>query len=29
MAVGNIDGDDDLDVWTIDEKGILVHVSED
>ncbi len=28
-AKGNIDSDPELDVWTIDEKGILKHVSID
>ncbi len=29
MAVGNLDADPDLDVWTMDQSRIFVHVMED
>jgi hypothetical protein len=29
LAVGNLDGDDDLDAWTIDERDELRHVHDD
>ena len=28
-GVGNLDRDSDLDIWTIDEKGELIHLLED
>lgn len=29
LAVGNLDDDEDLDVWTIDEKGEVRHLNDD
>lgn len=29
LAAANLDGDSDLDLWTIDEKGTVTHVNDD